>query len=279
MLPLRDDNPTRRRSVVTIALIVANVALFVLVQQRQPTIEAVPLDIPTDQGLTIDAIELSGQSAFDLEHAAIPCELVHGEPLTKDEFLAFAVQGDHRACGVDMGVGEPLFPAKHVWFSIVLSMFLHTGWLHLGLNMLFLWIFGNNIEDHLGRARYLLFYLLGGFVALIAHVLVQPDSVVPVLGASGAIAAVMGAYLVWFPRAQILSLFVIIPLWIQARFWLAIWFVLQFFTSDDASVAWVSHVGGMVFGVVMGLLVRLTERGRSVLWAPDHRTAEPWSGG
>jgi membrane associated rhomboid family serine protease len=275
VLPLRDENPTRRTAVVTVALIAVNVAMFVLVQRQQPEVEPVPLDIQVEQGPHIDEVDLDGESAFELEHAAIPCELVHAAPLTKDELLATLVRGDTQACGVDFGVGGSAFPDKRVWVSIVVSMFLHTGWFHLGANMLFLWIFGNNIEDHLGRARYVLFYLLGGFVATVAHVLSQPNSTIPVIGASGAIAAVMGAYLVWFPNARITSLFVVIPLVIKAKWWLMFWFVLQFFTGPNTGVAWVAHVGGFVFGVVMGLLVRLTGRGQDVLWTPDHR-GEGW---
>jgi membrane associated rhomboid family serine protease len=107
-------------------------------------------------------------------------------------------------------------------------------------------------------------------------VLAQPSSTIPVIGASGAIAAVMGAYLVWFPNARITSLFVIIPLVIRAKWWLMFWFVLQFLTGPNTGVAWVAHVGGFVFGVVMGLLVRLTERGQDVAWTPDHR-GEGWA--
>jgi len=261
--------------VVTITLILVNIGLFVLVQQRQPEVEPVPVDVRTDQGLDIEAINLPGETAFDLEHAAIPCEVVRGEPLTTDELLASLVRGDTEACNADLGIGDEVFPEKRVWFSVVLSMFLHTGWLHLGGNMLFLWIFGNNIEDHLGRLRYLLFYLLGGFVATVAHVVAQPDSTVPVIGASGAIAAVMGAYLIWFPNARITSLFVLFPVVVRAKWWLLAWFVLQFFTTEDSSVAWLAHVGGFVFGVVMALLVRLTDRGRSLAWTPAHRY-EDW---
>jgi membrane associated rhomboid family serine protease len=276
VLPLRDENPTRRPAVVTVVLILLNIGLFVLVQQRQPAVEPIPLDVRTDQGMDLEAVNVPGETAFDLEHAAIPCEVVRGEPLTKDELLATLAQGDTEACNTSFGIGEEVFPEKRVWFSVVLSMFLHTGWLHLGGNLLFLWIFGNNIEDHLGRARYVLFYLLGGFVATVAHVLAQPDSTVPVIGASGAIAAVMGAYLVWFPNARIWSLFILFPVRVRAKWWLLAWFTLQFFTTEDASVAWLAHVGGFVFGVVMGLLVRMTSRGRTVMWTPDHRD-EAWS--
>jgi membrane associated rhomboid family serine protease len=138
-------------------------------------------------------------------------------------------------------------------------MFLHGGLLHLAGNMLFLWIFGNNIEDRLGHVHHLLFYLAAGVVATLAHIAVQPDSTVPVVGASGAIAGIMGAYLVWFPRAKVTTLFVffiILFRQVQARWVLGIWFVSQFFVNPNEGVAWMAHVGGFVFGVLVALLVR-----------------------
>ena len=113
-------------------------------------------------------------------------------------------------------------PDKPVRLAVIFSMFMHAGWMHLGGNVWFLWIFGNNVEDHLGPVKYLLFYLAGGIVASVAHVAVQPDSTIPVVGASGAVAAVMGAYGVWFPNAPIRT-FVVIILWsIKAKWWLGV---------------------------------------------------------
>ena len=118
-------------------------------------------------------------------------------------------------------------PDKAVWLSAFASMFLHGGLMHIGSNMFFLWIFGNNIEDHLGRFRYLLFYVAGGLVALATHVALQPDATIPVVGASGAIAAVMGAYLVWFPNAPVRTLILFVfPLLTHhpAKWLLGFWF-------------------------------------------------------
>jgi membrane associated rhomboid family serine protease len=149
-----------------------------------------------------------------------------------------------------------VFPHKHVFLAVLSSMFLHGGLLHLGGNMLFLWVFGNNVEDRLGRVRYALFYVVAGVVATFTHVFLQPTSTIPVIGASGAIAGVMGAYLVWFPNARVLSLLFFIIARIRAKWWLLIWFVSQFFVNPNEGVAWAAHVGGFVFGALVALVLR-----------------------
>jgi rhomboid family protein len=264
VLPLKDHNPTSRPAVVTVVLIVINVAVFVLIQQRQADTEVVSTEIGTD-------VVVDGDLSFDLEYAAIPCEVSEGHPLTLEEIQATYLRGDDTACNTGDPATPELFPDKRVWLAIVTSMFLHAGWLHLGGNMLFLWIFGNNIEDHLGRLRYLAFYLLGGLAAAVAHIGVQPTSTVPVIGASGAIAAVMGAYLIWFPDARVRTLIFIVVADIRAKWLLAFWFVLQFFTSPEEGVAWVAHVGGFLYGAAIALLVRISGRGRSLVWRPAYR--------
>jgi len=158
--------------------------------------------------------------------------------------------------------------------TIVTSMFLHGGWLHLIGNMLYLWIFGNNVEDRFGRIRFLLFYLLGGTVAALSQVLVSPGSDVPVIGASGAIAAVLGAYLVLYPGARILSLvflgFFYQLLQVPAIIVLGLWFLLQLIDgiaslgveSSASGVALFEHIGGFLTGVAIGLVVRSLARRR-----------------
>jgi membrane associated rhomboid family serine protease len=131
--------------------------------------------------------------------------------------------------------------------------------MHLAGNLLFLWIFGNNIEDRLGHARYVVFYLVGGVVATLTYVVLNPDSTIGMIGASGAIAAVMGAYFVWFPDAPVrtwISFLLFVFVRIRAKWVLGFWFVLQFFTDPNSGVAWAAHVGGFVFGVIAGLIVR-----------------------
>ncbi|MDZ7676326.1 MAG: rhomboid family intramembrane serine protease [Acidimicrobiales bacterium] len=264
MLPLKDVNPTRRKPVVTLVLIVACVGVWFLWQQEPQR-------------------DRTEDLAFNLEQAAIPCELVEGRPLTRQEVEAAFGRfgGDADACGVGREDSPPAVPGKSVWGAAVASMFFHGGIMHIGGNMLYLWIFGNNIEDHLGHVRYLVFYLVGGVTATGAHVLLQPDSVVPVVGASGAIAAVMGAYLVWYPRAPVRTVALLgfpILITIQARWLLGIWFVLQFLTNPNSGVAWAAHVGGFVFGALFGLLVRSLHGAAGFLFTPDHRgeLVGPW---
>ncbi len=241
MIPLKDYNPTRRFPVVTLLLIAINVGVYFFVQR--------PFDKETSQ------------AKFSYEVAAIPCEVVQGRPLTEDEVVRTLRDNDDSACDSNAPAGDPeVFPNKAVWLALVYSMFLHGGLLHLGGNMLFLWIFGNNIEDRMGIPAYVGFYLLAGLAASAAHILVQPDSTVPVVGASGAIAGVMGAYLVLFPNVKIRSLIilVIVVLFrdIPAKWLLGVWFVMQFFTDANAGVAWVAHVGGFAFGGLVALFLR-----------------------
>ena len=241
MIPLKDENPTSRLPWVTILLIAVNVVIFVFVQR------------PYDRGLN--------QNAFTLEYAAIPCELVTGRPLNGEEVTETLRDGDDEACqsAEESEFSDAVFPGKQVYLAVLYSMFLHGSWLHIGGNMLFLWVFGNNIEDRMRAGPYLAFYLLAGLAAAAAHVAVQPASTVPVVGASGAVAGVMGAYLVLFPNVQIRSLFIFVFIMfrdIPAKWLLGFWFVSQFFINPAAGVAWVAHVGGFLFGALVALVLR-----------------------
>jgi rhomboid family protein len=250
VIPLRDDNPTRRRPVATMVLIALNVAVFLLAQAPLRGTDVVRVGEGT--------VRIDSTLRFDLEYAAIPCELTQGRPLTIDEIRATFVEGDHSACS-RRDQSPPLFPDKNVYLAVITSMFLHGGWLHLGFNMLFLWVFGNNIEDRLGWALFLLFYLLAGIFAAAGQVALDPSSTVPVIGASGAIAGVMGAYLVWFPRAKIFTMFFAILVWfreIEARVVLLVWLALQLLFNRGGDVAWMAHVAGFGFGMVVAFLLR-----------------------
>ena len=157
--------------------------------------------------------------------------------------------------------------------GMVTSMFLHGSWLHLLGNMLFLWIFGNNVEDRLGSVAFALFYLVGGIAAALTQVVIDPDSTVPLVGASGAIAAALGAYIVLFPRARILSIvflgFFYQLLEVPALVVLGYWFALQLISGFGAfgaetaqgGVAFFAHIGGFVLGVAVGLLLRVVGAG------------------
>ncbi len=265
MIPLRDENPTHRPALVTWAIIVICVGVYTFVQPS-----SLPSVYPGN-----DVEKITEEIRFTYRWAAIPCEITRGRPLTVEEIGATQIRGDMSACR-DRPRGRTAFPGKWVWSAVIVSMFLHGSWLHLGGNMIFLWIFGNNIEDHLGHLRYLAFYLVSGVVATAAHVVADPRSTVPLVGASGAIAGVLGAYAVWFPWARVrcMSILFIIPVFfdMRAAWLLGVWFVSQFFTAPGSGVAWLAHVGGFVFGVLVGLYARTDARFRRRLWVQRYAT-------
>jgi membrane associated rhomboid family serine protease len=164
----------------------------------------------------------------------------------------------------------------HQWITLITSMFMHGSWMHIIGNMIFLWAFGPEIEDAMGHWRYLIFYFAGGLVAMIAQVATDPHSAVPILGASGAIAAVMGAFLVTYPRDQIRSLLFIFifvrTAFVPAALLIGFWFIVQLFdvgsvtAEQTGGVAYLAHVGGFIFGVITA---RLIEDPRRIAWRGD----------
>jgi membrane associated rhomboid family serine protease len=207
---------------------------------RRPTRFPVVTAFIIGLNVLVFIVELSAGDAFILRWSVIPADLVAG----------------------------------HHWITILTAMFLHGGWMHIIGNMVFLWAFGPEIEDAMGPRRYVLFYLLGGLAAALAQVSANPASTVPNLGASGAIAAVMGAFLVTYPRDRIRSVLLIVVFisitYIPAVLLIGVWFVLQFFNLGSVTqqagggVAYAAHVGGFLFGCVAA---RLFERGSRVLLA------------
>ncbi len=175
---------------------------------------------------------------------------------------------------LELGGGDPFVTrwsavpadivAGHHWITLVTAMFLHASWLHILGNMLFLWVFGPDIEGAMGPARYAVFYLVGGVVAMVAQVLASPGSTVPNLGASGAIAAVMGAFLVTYPRDKIrtvLIIFVFVRVtFVPAALLIGLWFLIQLVsvgtvaTAQTGGVAYLAHIGGLLFGAISGRL-------------------------
>jgi membrane associated rhomboid family serine protease len=233
VFPLKDNIPTTTFPIVTIALIVANVLSYFLWQKG---------------GI------LSGPSnANVIDYGWIPYEIKHpGQQCV-------AVQGGS-AIGCGDVPGQP-----PVWVTAFTSMFMHGSIVHLGGNMLFLWIFGNNVEDAMGRVKFVLFYLLGGIAALAGQTLIASGdgNVVPLVGASGAIAAVLGGYILLYPRARVLTVIFIIFFFtlveLPAMIVLGIWFVQQIAfgaagltdpAGDSGGVAYFAHIGGFAFGLL-----------------------------
>ncbi len=279
MLPLRDNNPTARFPVVTVALIAICIAVFLW-----------QLSFPTNRRLDQAGFGSIDQSS--LEYGAIPYRITH--PSTGDCSIGAVaeVQGQFEAGVVcpgtarydaavarsrtnpNSGLGPFAIDQKPWWVTLFTSMFMHGGWLHIAGNLLFLWVFGNNVEDRLGRVKFLLFYLLAGLIAVYTQALIDPLSTAPTIGASGAIAGVLGAYALLFPRARVLTLIFIIffvtLVEIPALILLALWFILQFLpalgqvavhSGGEQGVAYFAHVGGFLFGLaVAGLLI--LRRGR-----------------
>jgi membrane associated rhomboid family serine protease len=237
MFPLKDNIPTDRFPAVTLALLIANVLAYFLFQRAGLMDGPDPLNV----------VEF-GAIPYELAHPGSHCELL------QDGFIA---------CEGQSGVSGQAEPQASTWLTALTSMFMHGSLLHLGGNMLFLWIFGNNVEDSMGRGRFLAFYLLGGLAALAAQVAVNPDAAVPTVGASGAVSAVLGGYLLLFPGARVITLIFIVFFFtlieLPAMVMLGVWILTQVafgvfdLTSptEGGGVAYFAHIGGFVFGLLV----------------------------
>jgi membrane associated rhomboid family serine protease len=261
VIPIHDENPLRRLPLVTWALIAINVGVF-LTEPGGVTHVGLHAAETVRQACT--------QAAYFDHHAAIPRELLHNRPLGVHHYSITTDVGQDQCRAISEA-------GKHPWLSVLESMFLHAGWIHLLGNMLFLLIFGNNVEDRMGRLPFLAFYLFCGYVAAYGFALSNPSSKEALIGASGAIAGVLGAYLVVFPRARVISLvpfLFFVPLRLPAWLVLGCWFLLQWAyagtagSANGAGVAYVAHVYGFVAGAVIALLLRR--------YLTTVRTAEPW---
>ena len=236
MIPLKDNIPTRRFPVLTVALIAINVFVFVFLQHGGH----IGFGAPNDNSLV-----RWGLIPYEITHTGKHCDLVAGGQV---------------ACEGQPGVSGSASPQPNTWVTFFSSIFMHGGFLHIAGNMLFLWIFGNNIEDSMSRWRFVLFYLLGGAVANFAQIAVGPSSTAPGIGASGAIAAVLGGYALLYPRARVITavilIFFITLLDLPALLVLGGWFALQLLDAAINSplgggVAYFAHIGGFVFGLLL----------------------------
>jgi membrane associated rhomboid family serine protease len=259
VFPIGDDNPTRRVAYVTYVLIALNVLIFVYEVVLQNQIVAVGRPLVNRITGQISQTAVTGLDYFFDSWAVVPAQ------------LSASLSGQ---TVVSKLPGAMVQPPEIL--TLVSSQFLHAGWSHLLGNMLFLWIFGNNVEDKLGRVKYLGFYLGCGLLAGLSQWFFSMDSYIPSLGASGAIAGVMGAYIIRFPKVPIKT--IIPPIFVfdvPAFLYLGIWFVQQAFYSfatlgptshvgmEEGGVAYWAHAGGFVFGAILGPLLGLfndTER-------------------
>jgi membrane associated rhomboid family serine protease len=245
VIPLKDNIPTDRFPLVTIGLILANVVVYLLAVAHGGSIISGP-----------DEAEIVryGAVPFALTHSGVRCAVI---------------SATRYGCGRHVA-GLP------AWETVFTGMFMHASILHIAGNMLFLWIFGNNVEDAMGRVRFLGFYLLGGIAALALQTAVDPSSAAPTVGASGAIAAVLSGYIVLYPRARVLTLVFIIFFFgvieLPALVMLGIWFAEQAVfgavgltdpTGGGGGVAYFAHVGGFAFGLL------------AIRWVATRRKATP----
>jgi membrane associated rhomboid family serine protease len=239
LLPLKDDIPTRRFPVLTVAIIVICCIVYFVLERG-------------GWGLGTTGNERV------LEYGAIPYEITHPGDECGETAEGLV------ACEGQPGVAGTAPEQAPWWVTLFTSMFMHGSLLHLGGNMLFLWIFGNNIEDSMSELRFVAFYLLGGLAALGAQVLVEPSAAIPTVGASGAIAAVLGGYALLYPRARVITVVFIIIFFtvieLPALLVLGFWILMQLFlgandlgsqvAGGEGGVAYFAHIGGFVFGLI-----------------------------
>ena len=237
MIPLKDNIPTDRFPFVTFALIVANVIVYILAIRHGGSLISGPTPAAGDQ---------------------VRRDPVRAHPPRNQCGVVQTFGGEAIGC-----VKGTLPGAIPTWETVFTSMFMHASIIHIGGNMIFLWIFGNNVEDSMGPVKFFFFYILGGIAALALQVAIAPNSITPTLGASGAIAAVLGGYIVLYPRARVLTLVIIILFFtvieLPALVMLGIWFAEQALfaaaglttaTGAGGGVAYFAHIGGFAFGAL-----------------------------
>lgn len=240
LLPIGDDNQGRLSTPFVVYIIIAiNVFVFLVLQQ---------------------ATVGEAGAQFTYAYSVVPYEITHNEDIV-------------RPVRIPGGPVIPQFPGPNpIWLTIFTSMFMHGGWMHIIGNMLYLWIFGDNIEDNFGHVKFLIFYVVCGVAASFAQILADPDSLIPSLGASGAIAGVLGAYLIMFPRNRVRALLPLGFLWttveLPALVVLGFWIVIQVFSQATSSlehargggVAYMAHIGGFAAGLVLCFIFRRRRR-------------------
>ncbi|HYF31021.1 MAG TPA: rhomboid family intramembrane serine protease [Chitinophagaceae bacterium] len=233
MLPIGDDNSDRTRTpFINYLLIALNILVFVYFQQ-------------------------TGDNAFTYSYSTVPAEIVTGQDIVTRAQVEIDPYTGQRFLRPPLGETR-----VHVWLTLIISMFMHGGWAHLGGNMLYLWVFGDNIENRLGHMRYLFFYLLTGVIASLTHVfstkVLGHDMLIPSLGASGAISGILGAYILLYPTRRVHVFFVFTIISVPALLALGIWIVFQIINgmgalggSEAGGVAYAAHIGGFFAGLLL----------------------------
>ncbi len=224
MIPISDINPAKNSPVISRFFMFITIGVFLLVQ-------------PKNQ---IDLIN------FFYQYSAIPCELVTFSPLSESQFYSNDCLNNTKA---------PIFQNKNLVLSIVFANFFHANFIHILGNLWSFWIFGNNVEDKLGKVRFTIFIIFIGFLSIAVHIYLNQNSLTPIVGASGIVSGLMGAYVYMFPNARLLVLVpfgFLFPTTIKAKFFMIFWFLSQILISiTDQNISWEAHVGGFVFGYLL----------------------------
>lgn len=225
MFPIGDDNSDRTRTpLVNYAFIAVNILVFVLLQR------------------------LGGNDAFNYAYSLVPREITTGVDIIGSQIVRDSLG--------NVGQVRHFDTALPVYFNFLSSMFMHGGFMHIFGNMLFLWVFGDNLEDRLGHVRYAIFYLVCGFAAAIAQIVMDTDSIIPMLGASGAISGILGGYLLLFPhrrvKALIFNFFTEVPAYVALGIWIVYQLIAGYMTpAGTGGVAYAAHIGGFLAGVIL----------------------------
>ena len=224
VIPISDINPARNAPVISRIFMFATVGVFLLIQPK-------------------NQIELFN---FFYQYSAIPCELVNFSPISESQFY-------NNDCFNSQS--NSIFPEKNLLLSVISANFFHANFIHILGNLWSFWIFGNNVEDKLGKFRFIIFLIFIGIISISVHTYLNQDSLIPIVGASGIVSGLMGAYVFMFPNARLLVLVpfgFLFPTTIKAKFFMVFWFLSQILISiSDQNISWEAHVGGFVFGYLL----------------------------
>ena len=224
VIPISDINPARNTPVISRIFMFATVGVFILIQPK-------------------NQIELFN---FFYQYSAIPCELINFSPISESQFY-------NNDCFNNQS--SSIFPEKNLLLSVISANFFHANFIHILGNLWSFWIFGNNVEDKLGKFRFVIFLIFIGIISISVHTYLNQDSLIPIVGASGIVSGLMGAYVFMFPNARLLVLVpfgFLFPTTIKAKFFMVFWFLSQILISiSDQNISWEAHVGGFVFGYLL----------------------------